>query len=306
VEGLALFVPADAHVTTCHRVRHLNPNAARYAVYVHRHGQEDLVDPGDYTNFETRLDPCHRPVRNEFLERLAAIEGVQQREKSDGSVSLAVHGLEFARCTEGELRFGIDQKHAAGSAHQSEIMELAAGLARMRSADAEDRLNPLYTRNPESWLESQVRANLEKIDATLYPAPVYGQVPQFASGERTVIDLLAADRDGRLAVIEIKAGQDIHLPLQALDYWMRVKWHLDRGQFSHRGYFPGVELAPAAPKLFLVAPALDWHPSNETVLKHFKPEIPAERVGVGIEWKKELRIMFRSSATPWQLPFCAR
>ena len=58
------------------------------------------------------------------------------------------------------------------------------------------------------------------------PKPVYGQVPQFAAGERGVIDLLAADRDGRLAVIELKAGQDIHLPLQALDYWMRVKWHL--------------------------------------------------------------------------------
>ena len=47
-------------------------------------------------------------------------------------------------------------------------------------------------------------------------------------------------------------------------------------------------------KALLVAPALDWHPSNETVMKYFSPQIPAERIGVGIEWKKELRIMFRS------------
>jgi hypothetical protein len=29
----------------------------------------------------------------------------------------------------------------------------------------------------------------------------------------------------RLAVGELKADEDIHLPLQALDYWPRVEWH---------------------------------------------------------------------------------
>jgi hypothetical protein len=50
------------------------------------------------------------------------------------------------------------------------------------------------------------------------------------------------DYSGRLAVLELKASQDIHLPLQALDYWIRVKWHLDRDEFSSHGYFPGVIL----------------------------------------------------------------
>jgi hypothetical protein len=140
----------------------------------------------------------------------------------------------------------------------------------------------------------------------LHPSPVYGQVPQFASGERGVIDLLAAGRDGRLAVIEIKADQDIHLPLQALDYWMRVKWHLDRGEFARGGYFPGVPLTNVSPKLLLVAPALEWHPCNEIVIKYFKSEVQAERIGVGIEWKQELRIMFRVPPTPWHSPYLAR
>ncbi|HWZ29872.1 MAG TPA: hypothetical protein VNX18_00970 [Bryobacteraceae bacterium] len=307
IEGLAIFVPAVAQVTTCHRVRHLNPNAARYLTYVHRHDQEDLVDPGDYTNFETRLDPCHQPAESEWVERIAAMDGVERREKADGSVSLAVRGLEFARTSGGEVLFGIDQKHVVRSqAHVLEITELAAGLARMRHAGAEDRLNPLYTRHPEAWLESQVRRSIEQLDAALFPTPVYGQVPQFAAGERGVIDLLAAGRDGRIAVIEVKANQDIHLPLQALDYWMRVKWHLDRAEFAGRGYFPGVALTSEAPKLLLVAPALEWHPSNEVVMKYFAPEIRAERIGVGIEWKQELRVMFRNSATPWQSPYSAR
>ena len=163
-------------------------------------------------------------------------------------------------------------------------------------------MNPLYTRHPEAWLESQVRRQIERLDATLLPRPVYGQVPQFAGGERSVIDLLAAERDGRLAVIELKADQDIHLPLQALDYWMRVKWHLDRGEFAGRGYFPGVSLATRAPKLLLVAPALEFHPTNEVLIRYFSPEIRAERLGVGLEWKRDLRIMFRTPSTPWPLP----
>ena len=307
IEALAIFVPAEAQVTTCHRVRHLNTNAARYLVYVHHQGHEDLADPADYTNFETRLDSCRRPPQHAWAEHIAALGGVERRDRPDGSTSFAVRGLEFARTAGSQLLFGIDRKDAAATdAHLEEIAQLAAGIARMRDANAVDRLNPLYTRNPEAWLESQVRRNIEQVDATLHPDPVYGQVPQFASGERSVIDLLAASRDGALAVIEIKADQDIHLPLQALDYWMRVKWHLERGEFSPHGYFPGIALANRSPKLYLVAPALDWHPSNEVVMKFFHPGIAAERIGVGLEWKQELRIMFRASATPWQSPFYAR
>jgi hypothetical protein len=97
-----------------------------------------------------------------------------------------------------------------------------------------------------------------------------------------------------LVVIEIKASQDIHLPLQALDYWMRVRWHLERGEFSAAGYFPGVPLSGATPRLMLVAPALDFHPTNETILRFFASSVPVERIGVGLQWRQELRIMFRS------------
>ena len=313
VEGLALLVPAGAEGTTCHRIRYLNPNAARYLVFVHHRGQEDPVDPRDYTNFETRLNPCRQvlsgsgPQLNRWVDHIASLDGVERRDQSDGSVSLAVNGLEFARASGDELLFGIDHKHIAGSAaHLEEITQLAAGLSRMRSAEAADRVNPLYMRRPEAWLESQARRNIERLDASLLPSPVYGQVPQFAGGERSVIDLLAADRAGRLAVIELKADQDIHLPLQALDYWMRVKWHLERGEFSRSGYFPGIELDNQPPRLLLVAPALEWHPTNEVLLRYLSPEVRAERLGVGLEWKRDLRVMFRTPTTPWPLPYSAR
>jgi hypothetical protein len=294
VSGLAIFLPAGKESTACHRVRYLNPRAARYAVFVHhKDGTEEPVDPQDYTNFDTRVEPCHRPEGATWAERLAAIEGVERREHPDGSVSWAVGGLEFARVSSGRITFGLDEKVSGDETGLREIEALGQGLAQMRCSGAPHR-GPLYKRHPEAWLESQVRAQIEQIDARLLPHPLYGQVPQFAAGERGLLDILAVDRDGRLAILEVKATEDVHLPLQALDYWMRVKWHLERGEFQGRGYFPNVELRAEPPRLLLVAPALDFHPSNETVLRYFSREVEVERVGVGIEWRKELRVMFRS------------
>ena len=178
---------------------------------------------------------------------------------SDGELSFRVHGLEFARSAGSQLLTRFGRKRATE-------------LSRLRTHDAADRRNPLYRRNPEAWLESQVRSHIREIDASLRPSPVYGQVPAFAAADRGVLDLLAVDHRGRLAVIELKATEDVHLPLQALDYWMRVQWHLERGEFQSNGYFPGHELLREAPRLLLVSPALDFHPTNERILRYFSPE----------------------------------
>jgi hypothetical protein len=137
------------------------------------------------------------------------------------------------------------------------------------------------------------RAQIETLDATLCRDPIYGQVPAFAAGDRGVLDLLAVDLHGRLTVVELKASADLHLPLQALDYWVRVKWHLDRGEFSAAGYFPGIELRPDAPRLLLVSPSLEFHPTTETLLGFFAPGIEVARVGLAVEWRKGLHVMFR-------------
>ena len=121
---------------------------------------------------------------------------------------------------------------------------------------------------------------------------------------RGIIDLLAVDRDARLAVIELKVDQDIHLPLQALDYWMRVQWHLERGEFAERGYFTGISLVQEVPRLLLVAPAFEFHPSNETVLGFFAREIPVERVGIGLEWRQELKVVFRTPGKTYSAGSC--
>ena len=132
--------------------------------------------------------------------------------------------------------------------HAPEIARLAEELDRARSAGA-DTAHPLYRQYPEAWLESQARAEIETLDATLRRDPIYGQVPAFAGGDRGVLDLLAVDHTGRLTVVELKASADLHLPLQALDYWVRVKWHLDRARVFRQRLLPRHRTAPrcAAP-----------------------------------------------------------
>ena len=135
----------------------------------------------------------------------------------------------------------------------------------------------------------------------LRAAPVYSQAPASLGGQRGRIDLLAVDHAGRLAVMELKASQDIHLPLQALDYWIRVKWHLDRDEFRSHGYFPGVLLRKDAPKLLLISPSLEFHPTTETILQFLSGSLEIERVGVGMNWREKLQVMFRlrGSETPF-------
>jgi len=298
IQGLVLYLPSGQEKLTCLRLLFLNPNVAQYAVFGYdEDGAEGRIDLRDYGNLATRLEPCRRrlpgPV-DRMLETILETPGVESIALPDGEHSLRVHGMEFARSAGMELLFGLHRKRNARAANLDEIVALAQNLVGLRSPEATDRLNPLYLANPEAWLESRVRGQIEAIDAQLLPVPVYGQVPAFAAADRGVLDLLAVHRGGGLAVLELKASEDIHLPLQALDYWIRVKWHLDRREFAARGYFPGIELDQEPPRLLLVSPALDFHPANERVLRFFSPDIPVERVGVGLQWRRELKVMFRS------------
>jgi hypothetical protein len=136
---------------------------------------------------------------------------------------------------------------------------------------------------------------LPKLHAQFLPEPVYGQVPAFAGGDRGVLDLLACEHSGRLAVIELKASADLQLPMQALDYWLRVRWHNERGDFTQLGYFPDRALVPDPPRLLLVAPALEFHSTSETLLRYYCPDIQVERVGLGVEWQSDVAVMFRLS-----------
>ncbi len=115
--------------------------------------------------------------------------------------------------------------------------------------------NPLFRLQPESWLQSTLAGDLTQIDDSLGAHIIYHQVPAFAAADRAMLDLLTVTRGGRLAILELKADEDLHFPLQGLDYWIRVHWLQQQrsssgeGELEQNGYFPG---HPAATPLAAV------------------------------------------------------
>ena len=127
------------------------------------------------------------------------------------------------------------------------------------------------------------------------PAQVYAQVPAFppATG---MLDLLGMTADGRLAVMELKADEDVYLPMQGLDYWARVRHHLHRGELQKHGYFPGLELSTQDPILILAAPALHVHTSAAAMLRYVSPEVDWRLVGLDEHWRDGIRVVFHKES----------
>ena len=287
IAGLILYLPAELSQTTCLRVAFLDRRCAQYRTFLYDpDGEERETDPADHGNLDTHLQPWSRPGLEPdppWMQGLPDVESVPLR---GGGRSFQVHGLEFGR--------GLVTNPLSEASNR--LIQRAEQLSNIRVAGGKHH-ELAYRRNPEAWLESQVRKNLEMLHPNLLQNPVYGQVPAFTAADRGMIDLLASDRDGRLTVIELKASEDLHLPLQALDYWLRVKWHLDRREFTQNGYFPGIAVRSTPPKLMLVSPALEIHPTNERVLSYFSPEVEVEQVGVSVEWRKQVKVVFRTATT---------
>lgn len=295
-QALALFLPCGTETTTLLRLRHLNVECRLFRY--DETGFEAPVDAGDHGNLETKVEPWQEgppePLNEgqawmRQVELLPSVEGIQL---GAGVRSLRVHGLEFARYEGGQLWQGVYRKTRARTL--AEVERLAGEVALFRQVDGPAPDHPWRTAQPEAWLESVVRREVETLDARLRPEPVYGQVPELAGCERYCLDLLAAEQRGRLAVIELKAVEDPHLPLQALDYWIRVAHHAARGDFAASGYFPGLPVSAQAPRLLLVAPALQFHPSTETLLGFFASNIQVERIGLGVEWQRMARVVMRA------------
>lgn len=282
IDALLFWAPSQVAPALSFFLPLFDPARARFGMYLY--SNEDFaiqLDPTNYGNVHTQLDICHRP--EDFDQPVDHAETVAL---TDGSLSLRVNGLEFSRYTRGELR-------TAGEKTSLEsVRGIATSLHTLRNPRA-DRTSAIWQQNPEAWLESVVRSHLHNIDATLRADSLYGQVPAIAGQSRSLIDLLGVDHRGRLAVLELKATADVHLPLQALDYWLRVRWHLESGEFAKFGYFPGVELRKDTPRLLLIAPALEFHPTSETILSFLRPDITVERIGLSADWRETTRVMFR-------------
>jgi len=298
--SLCLFLPETAGNLTAHRLRWLTAESLTPRLFrFNAHGSAGEVDPQDLGNLQTRLASVYVPPRltpesEALLNELKSFDAVGCTPELHGAISIRHRGLEFARLENGRILLGIDTKEEISPSRYFAVTKYAHELSTLSAAQqsavagAPDATPPQFS---ERWLESVVRAHLPSIEPGLLPHPVHGQVLTFAAGDRDLIDLLAVSYFGRLAVLELKVSEDLHLPLQALDYWMRVAWHLQRDELRH--LFPGAALQGKPPKLFLIAPAMAFHSSNTDIFRYFSPEVEVERIGLNSDWRKNLRVVLR-------------
>lgn len=289
---LLLYVPLGMERETAFRVSCLDQSKVdcKLIAYDER-DRAGAIDPADVGNIDSTVPPCRRSAfPNAERQEIPEMPEVDAVEMADGTVGLRVRGLEFARMSAGKISCGIARRRRSTV---ETAVAMAREIVRVRCAENSDRVHPFYSLNPEGWIESQVRIHPQTVDASLLATPIYGQVPVFNGADRGVIDLLGIDHARRLVVIEIKATADLQLPFQALDYWLRVRKHLDAGDFVRQGYFAGHVVSPEAPRILLVAPALEFHSTTETLLKALRPDIEITRIGLAADWRSQLRVMFR-------------
>jgi hypothetical protein len=322
VEGLALVVPKAMSALTRQRMAHLHPTAAKWMLYEFDQREDALtpLDISDRGNLLTRLAHAvdEGQARDRFAESIARIRGILPQSEvvvlSPALISFRWNGLEFAQArlahdpvtfqSRQEIAFGVGpEERVLTSEHETQFADLVRLASAVRNKDGLKN-HALWRMHPERWLESLVASNVAILDGRLRKEWVYTQVPAFAASDRTMIDILAITPESRLAIIELKADEDIHLPLQGVDYWSRVVWHQSRGEFAHFGYFAGQQISPQKPLLMLVAPALHVHPTTDTILRYLSPEIDWELLGIGERWREEVKVVFRKrpTRTPAAIP----
>ena len=311
VEGLKMFVPSGTSALVRERMANLNRDAAKWRLFEldERHDALVEIDCADRGNVATRLVHAadDEAARERFKESIARVQEVlpncEVTVLSAAEIVFRWRGLEFARSRLGgipgsfrsteEIVFGVGaEERVLETGNEATFTELANCLRDTRHPYG-PRQHPLWRLRPERWLESLVVGDVSVVDGRLEPSCLYSQVPAFSASDRAMIDVLTTTHAGRLAVVELKADEDIHLPLQGLDYWSRVEWHHARGEFPRFGYFGGRELSAEKPLLFLVAPAFHVHPATDTLLRYFSPEIEWEFVGIDERWREGAKVVFR-------------
>jgi hypothetical protein len=245
------------------------------------------ADPEEYDGWRERI--IHLAPQQIEVRHRPAHEGVV----------FSINGLEFARVVGGEerdARFGVagaqpgDSSSPLTESNFDDLRSLVREIVRYRSVDSPDRRHTFYRLREESWLESALRREICALDASLDDRFIYSQIPAWRADERSVIDLLTINHERRLVVIEIKTAEDSQLPLQGLDYWLRVEQARLRGEFAKRGMFAGTEIADRSALLYLIAPRLRFHRTFATVARCLAPQIEAYQVGVNANWRAGVRV----------------
>lgn len=303
IAGLRLFFPEGTGSVITHRLKAISAATTlelyEYDAAVYRTRRVDPEDRGNITSWVVprREFEASLAAAREAIEPICRLNPatITAEPISETEVTLRFRGLSFARSGPDGIFFGISSEQALTRATRPELARLVRDLELHRCPVAISRQHPLYRAQAERWLESMVIADPVRIEPRLDPHFLYSQVPAASAGDRGIIDLLGITREGRLVVIELKAGEEVQLLMQAIDYWLRVRHHQERGDFPRHGYFPGMTISPRPPLVLLVAPSLRFHPAADVLAHSLVPEIEIYRIGLNENWRRGLRVVLRQA-----------
>lgn len=306
IRRIYLLVPCGRSVVLRHRAGFVNRTKARVEVWeyegsgeswqAHRAGRPPK--PVEGQDFRWPLVGTYKssPSLTRVLD--LAPELIRRYPCFNDYDLLRLWGLEFARALGPErdhIEYGVGPERIELTDERfAELYSLVREIIYYRRADSPDPRHFYYRLQAERWLESLILENAAQLFPELVPEAVYSQIPVYLGQTAGRVDILSADREGTLIVMELKVSPDPNLPIQCLDYWARVIAHNQNGDFERRGYFPGIRLNRRRPAIYLVSPVFSFHDSTERVMSYLDAELEMWKIGINEDWRCGVKILRRS------------
>jgi hypothetical protein len=306
IPTLSILVPAGTSAVLFHRCSFFNKSRIRAEVWEYCGDDPERPDvrrasappvPEEDKDFRW---PVLGPFRwSSQLERVLdlAPDLIRRYPRFHDYDSLRLWGLEFAQVIGLErdrilFRIGPQRTELRDDNFES-LCSLVQEILYFRRPDSPDARHPYYRLQAERWLEALVLEEIPRLFPEMAPESVYSQIPVYLGRDSGRIDILGADRQGTLVVMELKVGADPDLPIQALDYWGRVIQHNENADFERRGYFSEIRLSRRHPRIYLVSPVFSFHDTTELLLRYLEPDLEVWKISVNEDWRSGVKILRR-------------
>jgi hypothetical protein len=206
--------------------------------------------------------------------------------------SLRLWGLEFAQAMGPDrerICFGVGTPRIELNENTfGGLQALVAEILFYRRPDSPDTQHPFYRLQAERWLEALILESIPELFPEMAPESVYSQIPVYVGKDPGRVDILGADRNGTLIVMELKVSED-----SDLDYWGRVIRHNANGDFRRRGYFSEMNLNRRNPKIYLISPIFSFHNSTESMIRYLDPGMEIWKISINEDWRCGVKILRR-------------
>jgi hypothetical protein len=317
IPTIYFLVPFQNSAVVSHRCQFLNKNRIRTEIWDYRDGTT-----GDFEFHKTAPPPPPEedkdfrwPVLGPFrwsssLQRVLdlAPELIRRYPRFREYDSLRLWGLEFAQVTGADrdrVLFGVGtQREELTADNFDSLRKLVGEILFYRRPDTPDTRHLFYRLQAERWLEALVLEDIPHLFPEMSPESVYSQIPVYLGKDSGRIDILGADRQGTLVVVELKVAADPDLPVQALDYWGRVIQHNENGDFERRGYFSEIRLTRERPRIYLVSPVFSFHETTEVLLHYLESDLQVWKISINEDWRCGVRIVRRTQLTCKDVATC--